>query len=71
MGLGKPPKVRELIRGLRAIGAKPVRVTGSHEIWETICGKRFPIVVNHPNDVCSRRVLQTIRESLGYIPAAV
>ncbi len=68
MSLGRPPKTRELIHALRKLGGKPIRQSGSHETWEMPNGVRFPLVVNHVNDTCSRRVLQSVQEALGFVP---
>lgn len=65
MGLGRPPKVRELIHALRRQGCAPIRQKGSHEIWKTPTGGTFTIVVNHPNDVVSRCVLKNVSQVVG------
>lgn len=63
-GLGRPKKIREVISDLRAQGWKNLeRGKGSHEVWEAPSGQRVPLVVNHVNDVMSRRVLQTLKEA--------
>ena len=60
-GLGRPKKIREVISDMRAQGWRSLeRGKGSHEVWEAPSGQRVPIVVNHKNDVISRRVLQTL-----------
>lgn len=68
MGLGKPPTTRELIYCLRKIGAKALRQTGSHQVWLLPNGKKVPLVVNHAGEPCSRRVLATVADALGFVP---
>jgi predicted RNA binding protein YcfA (HicA-like mRNA interferase family) len=68
MGLGKPPKYRELIHYLRRYGAKPLRQRGSHEVWQLPNGRTFSLVVNHINDPVSRTVLKNVSDALGYVP---
>lgn len=65
MGLGRPPKVRELLQQLRLRGWIAVRQNGSHQIWQAPNGTRVPVVVNHPNDPVSRTVLKTVYGAMG------
>ena len=42
-----PKNWRELRRGLRDLGARPVRTRGSHEMWRFADGEMFLVVRNH------------------------
>lgn len=41
-----PKTWRELLAGLRAIGAEPTRRRGSHETWRTPSGATYTAVVH-------------------------
>ncbi len=45
-----PKNWREMRRLLRLNGARPVRVSGSHETWRFRDGESFTVVCNHLND---------------------
>lgn len=63
-GMGRPKKIREVIADMREQGWTNLgRGKGSHEVWQSPTGAKVPLVVNHLNDVMSRRVLQTLREA--------
>ncbi|WNM70253.1 hypothetical protein [Myxococcus phage Mx1] len=38
-------KIRDFQRLLKDVGAKEIRTSGTHQIWELPGGKRFPIVI--------------------------
>jgi predicted RNA binding protein YcfA (HicA-like mRNA interferase family) len=58
------PKVRTLLRDLRALGCQPERAVGSHQIWRTPAGSHVTVVVNHPNADVSSTVLASVRRVL-------
>ena len=45
-----PKNWREMRRLLRLNGARPVRVSGSHETWRFRDGESFTVVCNHLTD---------------------
>lgn len=57
-------KVRDLQRKLQDAGCEAVRVSGSHEIWQTPSGERIPLPCNHRNDMVTHAVLRTFRQVL-------
>lgn len=58
------PKVRTVLRELRALGCLPERAEGSHQVWRTPAGSHVTVVVNHLNADISRAVLASIRRAL-------
>lgn len=57
-------KVRDLQRRLLELGARPVRISGSHEVWELPDGHSVPIVVKRLGDDVSAGVLAAVARSL-------
>jgi len=56
-------KVRDLQESLRASGARPVRMRGSHEIWAWPNGVQVAIVVNHRNADATEAVLRAVKQA--------
>lgn len=42
---------REVKRRLRNLGWRPIRQTGSHEIWESPTGVRVPVTAGHEGQI--------------------
>jgi predicted RNA binding protein YcfA (HicA-like mRNA interferase family) len=57
-------KVRALLHDLRRHGCWPQRTKGSHQVWSTPGGVSFPVVVNHPGNDVTPRVLASVRRVL-------
>lgn len=63
--LSRHPKVRDLLRVLRAKGCMPTRQGAtSHEIWLTPGGRTFSINTKHQNDEVTIAVLKVVRRTL-------
>lgn len=56
--------VRKLIRKLRALGCRPARTKGSHQIWLTPGGRHMTVVVNHESADVTPAVLTSVRRVL-------
>ena len=56
-----PKSWRELRDELRGLGASPVRLKGSHEVWRFPDGKIFVAVVNHLNDAVDANIVAKFR----------
>lgn len=67
----EPASWRELRVELRRLGALPVRVTGSHEMWRFHDGAAFVVVRNHLNDAVPVGILVKFRRVRGRRRAAV
>jgi len=57
-------KVRMLLQELRALGCRPERTEGSHQIWRTPGGAHLTVVVNHANADVTPAVLTGVRRVL-------
>lgn len=56
-------KVRDAIKRLRAVGAVPDRVRGSHGVWTLPNGAHVVLVVNKLNADVTEAQLRTIRQT--------
>ena len=61
MKRNNPKSWRELRGQLRALGARPVRNRGSHEVWKFDDGETFVAVVNHVSDSVDANLLSRFR----------
>ena len=62
-------KIRVFQQILRNVGAKEVRTTGAHQIWELPNGHRIPLVLGHGE--LSRNVLGSMRREFKRAGLAV
>jgi predicted RNA binding protein YcfA (HicA-like mRNA interferase family) len=60
-----PKKYREVRRILREAGWRPVRQSGSHEIWQGPDGTRSVTVAGKPTDTVPAGTLAAIRRATG------
>lgn len=56
-----PKSWRELREELRRLGAGPVRLKGSHEVWRFADGVTFIVVCNHLHDAVPIGILVKFR----------
>ncbi len=52
---------REVKRRLRDLGWRPIRQSGSHEIWESPDGRRVPITAGHEGQTISAKIVLIFR----------
>lgn len=54
---------REVKRRLRNLGWRPIRQTGSHEIWESPTGVRVPVTAGHEGQTIAVQIVRTLQRA--------